>query len=72
VVVHANRDLEAAQSLAREIGGKAVAFDVTDGAATLAALEAILEDGAIQVLVNNAGIHDDAPFPACARSNGRA
>lgn len=63
VIVHANRNVHAAQALAKEIGGKAVAFDVTDGPATLAALDAILEDSAIQVLVNNAGIHDDAPFP---------
>ena len=67
-VVHANRSLEAAQSLAGEItaaGGsaQALAFDVTDAAATSAALEALLEDGPVQVLVNNAGIHDDAIFP---------
>ena len=68
VIVHANRHLEAAQSLAGEItaaGGfaQALAFDVTDGAATATALEAVLADGPIQVLVNNAGIHDDAVFP---------
>ena len=68
VVVHANRSFEAAQSLAGEItaaGGsaQALAFDVTDAAATSAALEALLEDGPVQVLVNNAGIHDDAIFP---------
>jgi 3-oxoacyl-[acyl-carrier protein] reductase len=43
-------------------GGSAetAAFDVTDGAAARAALERLLEPGAIQVLVNNAGIHLDA------------
>ena len=47
-------------------GGSAevVAFDVTDAQATKAALDAILAQGAIQILVNNAGIHDDAVFPA--------
>jgi 3-oxoacyl-[acyl-carrier protein] reductase len=40
-----------------------VAFDITDRAATAAALEALTEAGAIQILVNNAGIHDDAVFP---------
>lgn len=68
VVVHANRGLAAAQALAGAIvaaGGaaEAVAFDVTDAAATATALQALLQDGAIQVLVNNAGIHDDAVFP---------
>jgi 3-oxoacyl-[acyl-carrier protein] reductase len=41
---------------------RAIAFDVTDAAATQAALERELEAGAIQVLVNNAGIHADAVF----------
>jgi 3-oxoacyl-[acyl-carrier protein] reductase len=68
VHVHANRSLQAAQATVAQIvsaGGQALAvqFDVTDGAATLAELEKILEQGPIQVLVNNAGIHDDAVFP---------
>jgi 3-oxoacyl-[acyl-carrier protein] reductase len=42
---------------------EAVAFDVTDRAATAAALEALVEVAPIQILVNNAGIHDDAVFP---------
>lgn len=46
-------------------GGTAepVAFDITDAAATLAELERVLAVAPIQVLVNNAGIHDDAVFP---------
>jgi 3-oxoacyl-[acyl-carrier protein] reductase len=64
VIVHANRNLDAAEKVAAEIGvARPVAFDVTDAQGTLAALEALLEAGPIQVLVNNAGIHDDAPFP---------
>ena len=68
VIVHANSNLVTAQVVAASIvaeGGQAqaVAFDVTDAAATAAALQDLLEQGPIQVLVNNAGIHDDAVFP---------
>jgi len=68
VIIHANSHLATAQAVAAGIaadGGQAqaVAFDVTDASATAAALEALLEQGPIQVLVNNAGIHDDAVFP---------
>ena len=68
VIVHANRELEKAQALADAIvaeGGlaQAVAFDITNRVATAEALDAMGETGAIQVLVNNAGIHDDAVFP---------
>src|SRR5688572_31363627 len=67
VIVHANANLARAQDVAARIvsaGGQAqaVAFDVADGVATRAALDALLEAGPIQVLVNNAGIHDDAPL----------
>ena len=68
VLVHANRSLDKAAAVVADIqasGGsaEAVAFDVTDRAATAAALDTLLEGGAIQILVNNAGIHDDAVFP---------
>lgn len=72
VIVHAHGHLDAATRLAREIGdAEAVAFDVTDADATLAAVEAMLEGGSIQVIVNNAGIHDDAPFPGMKREQWR-
>ncbi len=68
VIVHANRSRAKADALVAEIvaaGGsaEAVVFDVTERAATAAALEALLENGAIQIVVNNAGIHADAVFP---------
>ncbi len=67
VVVHANRNRELAERVAGEIrlsGGSAetVAFDVADTAACATAIEGLLANGPIQVLVNNAGIHDDAPL----------
>jgi 3-oxoacyl-[acyl-carrier protein] reductase len=69
VIVHANKNLEHARQLAEEIiadGGAAaaVAFDITDAQETKAALDNLLTDGAIQIIVNNAGIHDDAVMPA--------
>ena len=72
VVVHAHSRVEAAQKVVEEIasaGGaaRAIAFDVTDGEQVAAVMEKLLEPGAIDVLVNNAGIHDDAPFPGMGR-----
>ena len=69
VIVHANRRLDAAEALAAEIvaaGGRAeaAAFDLTDRDATHAACAKLLAAGPVQVLVNNAGTHDDAAFPA--------
>lgn len=68
VILHANKNLAAVQVLAADIqaqGGQAelALFDLTQRGPTAAALAALLEAGAIQVLVNNAGIHDDAVFP---------
>ena len=68
VIVHANRSLDKAEAVVtaiRAAGGsaEAVAFDVADRAATAATLDKLLEAGAIQILVNNAGIHADAVFP---------
>ena len=67
VIVHANRHLGAAKALAEEIGGTAVAFDVCDAATTHEALEALIANEPIQVVVNNAGIHEDAAFPGMRR-----
>lgn len=68
VYIHANHNKTTAEQLAAEIntaGGSAEAlqFDVTDQAAVNAVLSKLVEDEPIQILVNNAGIHDDAVFP---------
>jgi 3-oxoacyl-[acyl-carrier protein] reductase len=65
VVVHAHGQPDRAARVVADIlaaGGsaEAVCFDVTDAAATMHSLEQLLGDGAIQIIVNNAGIHDDA------------
>jgi len=72
VYVHADRGLNRAQAVVAkivELGGaaEAIAFDVTDAAASDTALTALLAAGAIQIIVNNAGIHDDAVMPAMRR-----
>ncbi|MBL0728428.1 3-oxoacyl-ACP reductase FabG [Piscinibacter sp. HJYY11] len=69
VIVHANSRLAVAQEVVAQIeaaggSGEAVAFNVADRAAAQAALTRLLEAGPVQVIVNNAGTHDDAAFPA--------
>lgn len=67
VIVHAHRHSESAKQVAEKIaagGGSATVatFDIVDGVATGQALQALLAGGPVQVVVNNAGIHDDAPM----------
>lgn len=67
VIVHGCAHRERAEAVAQSIrdkGGQAeaVCFDVTDGEQTRQALERLHTAGPIQVLVHNAGIHDDAPM----------
>jgi len=68
VYVHANRARAAADSVVNDIiaaGGaaQAVVCDVTDADATRSVMESLLETAPVQILVNNAGIYDDAAFP---------
>ena len=68
VYIHANQNIASAQQLATEIcalGGSAEAlcFDVTNSELVNTVLAPLVEDEPIQILVNNAGIHDDAVFP---------
>ncbi|HEV7913761.1 MAG TPA: 3-oxoacyl-ACP reductase FabG [Albitalea sp.] len=65
VIVHANTRLDRARELAAALVSQgrqasAVAFDLTDAAQVQASVQALLAEGPIQILVNNAGIHDDA------------
>ncbi|QAB14185.1 3-oxoacyl-ACP reductase FabG [Hydrogenovibrio thermophilus] len=65
VIVHANHNLAKAESIvadltAQNLSAEAVQFDITQADAVETALNALLELGPIQVIVNNAGIHDDA------------
>jgi 3-oxoacyl-[acyl-carrier protein] reductase len=67
IIVHANRHPESAEQVVEKIsadGGAATltTFDVADGEATGRALQALLTDGPIQVVVHNAGVHEDAPM----------
>ncbi|OZB36590.1 MAG: 3-oxoacyl-ACP reductase [Halothiobacillus sp. 14-56-357] len=68
VLVHANSGIARAEAVVARIqaaGGtaRAVCFDLADFAATDQAIAELMdEEHPIQVLVNNAGIHDDAPL----------
>ncbi len=73
VIVHANGNLARAAAVVADIqalGGSAetVAFDVADADAARSAIEALLQAGPVQVIVNNAGIHDDAPMAGMSQA----
>lgn len=73
VLVHANSRLAQAEAVAdaiRAAGGQAqaVAFDVTDADAACTALDNLLGDGRIDIVVNNAGIHNDAPMAGMSQA----
>lgn len=76
VIVHANGGPDRARMVADEIvesGGTAevVVFDVADAAMTASAMEGLLADAPIQVVVSNAGVHDDAPFAGMSAEQWR-
>ena len=65
VLVHANQNLDRARQVVEKIqsagqSAETACFDVSDHKATSHHLDNILESGPVQVLVNNAGIYDDA------------
>lgn len=68
VYIHANTNLKNAEALADELKQQGlsvtpVAFNVANAQSTNEALEKILADGPIQILINNAGVHEDAVMP---------
>lgn len=68
LLLHASARPDAVAALAAEIvaeGGSAecCVFDLRDDDATRRAVDAMLAGGAVQIVVNNAGVHDDAVFP---------
>jgi 3-oxoacyl-[acyl-carrier protein] reductase len=68
VYIHAHRNATHATALAAELksagsSAQVVTFDVTHEADTRRQLDTLLAGGPIQMLVNNAGVHDDAVFP---------
>jgi len=68
VLLHANSRADTVAALAEELGAaghtaEPVVFDLTDDAACAAATAAMLQAGTVQIIVNNAGVHDDAVFP---------
>lgn len=65
VTIHGHRAMGRVHALVGEIkssGGQAsaISFDIADDAQVQGAIDALLKTGPIQVLVNNAGMHDDA------------
>ena len=67
VIVHSNKYYDKAVEVTEQIiseGGsaEAIAFDVTDHEVCSAKLKTLIEHQPIQILVNNAGMHIDAPL----------
>lgn len=64
LIIHANQRIDAARELADSIvaqGGhaSAVAFDLSNDEQVQCAIADILCDGPVQILINNAGMHND-------------
>lgn len=71
IIAHSHRNSAKAAAIVQNIvadGGsaQAVSFDISDFAQCQAQLEALLADGAVQIIVHSAGIHHDAPLAGMA------
>ena len=76
LIVHAHGHSERAEAVAsriRDSGGqaRAIVFDVADAAASRQAVETLIAEQPIQIIVNNAGIHDDAPMAGMSEAQWR-
>ncbi|MCK5871275.1 MAG: SDR family NAD(P)-dependent oxidoreductase, partial [Methylococcales bacterium] len=74
VIVHSNRQWEKAMTVAETIkqqGGSAevVSFDVTDSEKSEEIITQLSEKSTIQIIINNAGIHRDAPLAGMTRKD---
>lgn len=69
IILNYRSNIAAAEAVAEKIRGigrtaTLAAFDVADHTNSRACIETLLQQGPIDVLVNNAGIIADAPFPS--------
>lgn len=69
LIIHANERVSRARKLVNQIIGQgghasAVAFDLSSDAEVQCAMAEILRDGPVQILINNAGMHDDGLMAA--------
>lgn len=77
VVVHAHGNAERAEALAQtlrseRLSAEAVVFDLCDFTAASQALAPVLAAGVPQVLVHNAGVHDDVPLAGMSEAQWRS
>jgi 3-oxoacyl-[acyl-carrier protein] reductase len=72
VIVHAHASAERAKALVHELpAAELVLGDLTDGAGTARMVEGLLATGPIQIIVHNAGTHDDAPMAGMSEAQWR-
>ena len=67
VIVHAGTNPARAEDLVetlvdRGASAQSICFDVTDLKATEQELNALISDAPVQIVISNAGVHDDAPL----------
>lgn len=77
VYIHTNQSIQKAQTLVDQLqqqglAASVVQFDVNNAQQTRQILEKLVEQTPIQILVNNAGINDDAVFPAMRQEQWQA